>query len=197
MIRRPPRSTRTDTLFPYTTLFRSAARRTDPVVERVVDQRQVDDRAEAFADRVAQIPAGTERVAGIVAIFINRIELALAQRHVVVIERIPANRCQELCQRDAGADLEAGRGLLVGRVAVGVIVVEAVVVAPVDIDAERDVLVEQIGLDEVRLHAIGIQSIAARQSDRLAAAPEVVVADRGLEDEDLEAGETGPNIEVN
>src|SRR3546814_9162316 len=27
MIRRPPRSTRTDTLFPYTTLFRSAARR--------------------------------------------------------------------------------------------------------------------------------------------------------------------------
>src|SRR3546814_9391802 len=26
MIRRPPRSTRTDTLFPYTTLFRSSAR---------------------------------------------------------------------------------------------------------------------------------------------------------------------------
>src|SRR3546814_15494185 len=33
MIRRPPRSTRTDTLFPYTTLFRSEARQpyTDPV----------------------------------------------------------------------------------------------------------------------------------------------------------------------
>src|SRR3546814_6982070 len=28
MIRRPPRSTRTDTLFPYTTLFRSLARST-------------------------------------------------------------------------------------------------------------------------------------------------------------------------
>src|SRR3546814_18371244 len=27
MIRRPPRSTRTDTLFPYTTLFRSGSRR--------------------------------------------------------------------------------------------------------------------------------------------------------------------------
>src|SRR3546814_15743028 len=27
MIRRPPRSTRTDTLFPYTTLFRSLSRR--------------------------------------------------------------------------------------------------------------------------------------------------------------------------
>src|SRR3546814_15216022 len=29
MIRRPPRSTRTDTLFPYTTLFRSSRRRPD------------------------------------------------------------------------------------------------------------------------------------------------------------------------
>src|SRR3546814_1779503 len=29
MIRRPPRSTRTDTLFPYTTLFRSVARQTN------------------------------------------------------------------------------------------------------------------------------------------------------------------------
>src|SRR3546814_10200075 len=30
MIRRPPRSTRTDTLFPYTTLFRSGAARRHP-----------------------------------------------------------------------------------------------------------------------------------------------------------------------
>src|SRR3546814_5883835 len=30
MIRRPPRSTRTDTLFPYTTLFRSSARPSAP-----------------------------------------------------------------------------------------------------------------------------------------------------------------------
>src|SRR3546814_14341704 len=32
MIRRPPRSTRTDTLFPYTTLFRSEAPRYDVVI---------------------------------------------------------------------------------------------------------------------------------------------------------------------
>src|SRR3546814_15675969 len=32
MIRRPPRSTRTDTLFPYTTLFRSAAQRGQAVL---------------------------------------------------------------------------------------------------------------------------------------------------------------------
>src|SRR3546814_5253077 len=31
MIRRPPRSTRTDTLFPYTTLFRSLPRRPGPL----------------------------------------------------------------------------------------------------------------------------------------------------------------------
>src|SRR3546814_1379407 len=44
MIRRPPRSTRTDTLFPYTTLFRSAAAGDDAFfngrtggVQRVVD----------------------------------------------------------------------------------------------------------------------------------------------------------------
>src|SRR3546814_2635435 len=34
MIRRPPRSTRTDTLFPYTTLFRSR--------QAALDQRRVD-----------------------------------------------------------------------------------------------------------------------------------------------------------
>src|SRR3546814_338549 len=36
MIRRPPRSTRTDTLFPYTTLFRSVASTTVLLVIRVV-----------------------------------------------------------------------------------------------------------------------------------------------------------------
>src|SRR3546814_17429129 len=35
MIRRPPRSTRTDTLFPYTTLFRSLRR---PVAARLSDE---------------------------------------------------------------------------------------------------------------------------------------------------------------
>src|SRR3546814_16643947 len=40
MIRRPPRSTRTDTLFPYTTLFRSARRRPSgpPLGLRVLDR---------------------------------------------------------------------------------------------------------------------------------------------------------------
>src|SRR3546814_3401307 len=36
MIRRPPRSTRTDTLFPYTTLFRSAVRPSGPAFQHRV-----------------------------------------------------------------------------------------------------------------------------------------------------------------
>src|SRR3546814_1356684 len=52
MIRRPPRSTRTDTLFPYTTLFRSAhrpgpvahlqrRRRREPVARRFLRARRL------------------------------------------------------------------------------------------------------------------------------------------------------------
>src|SRR3546814_5320151 len=45
MIRRPPRSTRTDTLFPYTTLFRSVGGRVleDAVVEQLADAEWRDD----------------------------------------------------------------------------------------------------------------------------------------------------------
>src|SRR3546814_28141 len=57
MIRRPPRSTRTDTLFPYTTLFRSSARcrgkhpgrptsRGSPRVDARILRRRVIDRAD-------------------------------------------------------------------------------------------------------------------------------------------------------
>src|SRR3546814_11260965 len=42
MIRRPPRSTRTDTLFPYTTLFRSRAPKKDMVM--MLRQRDEDFR---------------------------------------------------------------------------------------------------------------------------------------------------------
>src|SRR3546814_5156789 len=38
MIRRPPRSTRTDTLFPYTTLFRSLLRHRHHLVQRGGDE---------------------------------------------------------------------------------------------------------------------------------------------------------------
>src|SRR3546814_6628763 len=40
MIRRPPRSTRTDTLFPYTTLFRSAVRADGQLATLTADRDQ-------------------------------------------------------------------------------------------------------------------------------------------------------------
>src|SRR3546814_18601149 len=49
MIRRPPRSTRTDTLFPYTTLFRS--RGTD-LVNTVSNDKDVAVRAAGLKDAV-------------------------------------------------------------------------------------------------------------------------------------------------
>src|SRR3546814_19338837 len=56
MIRRPPRSTLTDTLFPYTTLFRSAGQAGDhdqPVARQVeVDVLQVVGTGPADADGV-------------------------------------------------------------------------------------------------------------------------------------------------
>src|SRR3546814_3647205 len=57
MIRRPPRSTRTDTLFPYTTLFRS-------VHDRIVQQFQIDGaaaKAKSVAEKIAaKVNKGTD-----------------------------------------------------------------------------------------------------------------------------------------
>src|SRR3546814_15771162 len=62
MIRRPPRSTRTDTLFPYTTLFRSrlarASRGTDPLRGRPRDPEHAADRPS-----VARSPRGADGAA--------------------------------------------------------------------------------------------------------------------------------------
>src|SRR3546814_5474495 len=59
MIRRPPRSTRTDTLFPYTTLFRSCTRRADSHRTRVDDLRDRNGSPEGdlLAGRLG-IPSG-------------------------------------------------------------------------------------------------------------------------------------------
>src|SRR3546814_5054769 len=59
MIRRPPRSTRTDTLFPYTTLFRSVF-----VVQRNVAGAQQEHRAEHVPLQLEpRVGAAVERLA--------------------------------------------------------------------------------------------------------------------------------------
>src|SRR3546814_9757930 len=56
MIRRPPRSTRTDTLFPYTTLFRSCFSPSPAQREREARMRRV--RARLFARNKERPPGG-------------------------------------------------------------------------------------------------------------------------------------------
>src|SRR3546814_20585008 len=53
MKRRTPRSTRTDTLFPYTTLFRSAGQRR--YYREHIDERKIYDKAYADANRERRI----------------------------------------------------------------------------------------------------------------------------------------------
>src|SRR3546814_19188052 len=120
MVRRPPRSTRTDTLFPYTTLFRSIVvgedadarlclegvaidhpiRRVDERVERVgidVGKNLLERRfrihiakAAAQGDRIAE-PVLGEQCAGI----LTRVELVV----VLVAEEIGRGSCRErVCQ---------------------------------------------------------------------------------------------------
>src|SRR3546814_15452738 len=69
MIRRPPRSTRTDTLFPYTTLFRSPQgeelRKPHPTPSAIIDM--VADAGRAFAlDLPGHRDAGGAEVEGAV-----------------------------------------------------------------------------------------------------------------------------------
>src|SRR3546814_5475903 len=62
MIRRPPRSTRTDTLFPYTTLFRSAGRKAAAAEHRRADfDTDLDAVHRTLPDRVG----GDLRVRGL------------------------------------------------------------------------------------------------------------------------------------
>src|SRR3546814_6640913 len=72
MRRRPPRSTRTDTLFPYTTLFRSAFRECLPGhalrLGRLVAQLQGDGGFGQWISRDARHAAGCAHGAGRVAI---------------------------------------------------------------------------------------------------------------------------------
>src|SRR3546814_5254002 len=70
MIRRPPRSTRTDTLFPYTTLFRShpmlttavkAARRAGSIITRASnDLGALKVRSKTYNDYVSEVDHAAE-----------------------------------------------------------------------------------------------------------------------------------------
>src|SRR3546814_3546557 len=72
MIRRPPRSTRTDTLFPYTTLFRSSYGRSVPI-QPVIGKFNTDELSGELRAELISPSTGA---------FINLLELQAAGRWV-------------------------------------------------------------------------------------------------------------------
>src|SRR3546814_10701150 len=86
MIRRPPRSTRTDTLFPYTTLFRSGQ-------SELLFVEEKDPLAENQAKAILYGRAGMPRIVGKVdedGVFMNPSDEQLepAQIAIVIAERL-------------------------------------------------------------------------------------------------------------
>src|SRR3546814_13715011 len=97
MIRRPPRSTRTDTLFPYTPLFRSLARRRhqlavefiSPAVEAAIQQRRLT------LDFLERIVAPEQLVAAV------RTDVVERAQHIVLArseERRAGKECVSTCR---------------------------------------------------------------------------------------------------
>src|SRR3546814_15971106 len=88
MIRRPPRSTRTDTIFPYTPYFRSAANTSQP-------RREVVEKASHLSRSTQELDAALANVArqyafdelGLLAAVV-RVAQKFGGRSDVVLERI-------------------------------------------------------------------------------------------------------------
>src|SRR3546814_11817901 len=100
MKRRPPRSTRTDTLFPYTTLFRSPAHRNAiHGVARLMDYQDVRyaalylDRLEAVAALDAEpfeLTAETARYLALWMSYEDTVRMAADRKSVVEGKRVTA-----------------------------------------------------------------------------------------------------------
>src|SRR3546814_13209783 len=103
MIRRPPRSTRTDTLFPYTTLFRS-------------DRHQVARLFEAPADRML---ARAARAAEVAEAFIAQIGALIDAERPIDDERRGRHAIVERGRIDEGLDRRARLAFGLGRAEIG------------------------------------------------------------------------------
>src|SRR3546814_513379 len=97
MIRRPPRSTRTDTLFPYTTLFRSRG------LHLLSRTNHSSARRHRLKDFVAQIEVVEESRGCMHA---GDPEDGVAEGGVYFHDQLP----QPMRLRDLGGDVESGKG---------------------------------------------------------------------------------------
>src|SRR3546814_11064965 len=111
MIRRPPRSTRTDTLFPYTTLFRSSARRFPSLQGVDLGQNRVDGQPHrtfvgagaAGAAQPGADPLGQRAVSGYASDGVVAVGLRGARRR----RRVDGNRWCPGVRGDAPLDRQS------------------------------------------------------------------------------------------
>src|SRR3546814_12370447 len=101
MIRRPPSSTRTDTLFPYTTLFRSLGRGEGGIAAAAAHRGggtgEDDGAASARQHQAGGLAAGEE--AGVAAQFPDLAEHPFGGLEQRVIDEIGRAQCRErVCQ---------------------------------------------------------------------------------------------------
>src|SRR3546814_16244553 len=123
MIRRPPRSTRTDTLFPYTTLFRSVS----PLGFRF-HEWQGEDFVQEKARLTALISGETDRGAawlglgrfllarGLADEALAALDTAVASEDAPTIEAVPLRDADALLAPGRSAGVQFGSGSFRGRV---------------------------------------------------------------------------------
>src|SRR3546814_14327318 len=107
MIRRPPRSTRTDTLFPYTTLFRSVAAQSKgswsgpSIAMTMVAACMVMTDQMAFSDVVPakQSAATAKRIQANVQVLVNRVVADLSKLETVLRKYTKTLRAEEVTEQ--------------------------------------------------------------------------------------------------
>src|SRR3546814_7203199 len=100
MIRRPPRSTRTDTLFPYTTLFRSKPRHRALLQRRTgeASQRRPDSRFLVGADRHARSEEHTSELQSLMRI--SYAVFCLKKKKIIRIENSSHNQIDSATKKN-------------------------------------------------------------------------------------------------
>src|SRR3546814_8379135 len=85
MIRRPPRSTRTDTLFPYTTLFRSSGHRSVLVLPGAVLNEDIEG---VFAGGEGVAVAVQQRAPAVEEGFLAHVDQARSEEHTSELQSL-------------------------------------------------------------------------------------------------------------
>src|SRR3546814_10796497 len=92
MIRRPPRSTRTDTLFPYTTLFRSAHHGVDA---EVGDQRPIGGLVDQSDRAAAAVALGEQRGQDVHLVVVGHRDDCVRRGGVGLLQDLGVERSEE------------------------------------------------------------------------------------------------------